>query len=149
MKKQWWHNALRVIQYNLQIQDTEQMVPGEIATNACEAGANAVVLNVGGIYAWYDSCIPFHHINEYLSENGLLEELIRSCHEKGIRVIGRFDFSKTDDIVYLQHPEWFVKNREGKPVCYGSGRMGNWSLLMSTCINGGYRNEAFAAKFIE
>ena len=60
MKKQWWHNALRVIQYNLQIQDTEQMVPGEIATNACEAGANAVVLNVGGIYAWYDSLSLIH-----------------------------------------------------------------------------------------
>lgn len=149
MKKQWWHDALRIIQYNLQIQDTGRMVPGEIAAKACEAGANAVVLNAGGIYAWYDSRIPFHHINEYLPEGGLLEELIRSCHEKGIRVIGRFDFSKTDDVVYLQHPEWFVKDREGKPVCYGSGRMGNWSLLMSTCINGGYRNEAFATKVME
>lgn len=150
MEKQWWQDALRVIQYNLQIQDTDRMVPEEIAAKACEAGANAVVINAGGIYAWYRSRIPFHHINEYLPAKGnLLEDLIRCCHALGIKVIGRFDFSKTDDVVYLQHPEWFVKDSEGKPVCYGSGRMGSWSLLMSTCINGGYRNEAFAVKVME
>ena len=43
MEKQWWQDALRVIQYNLQIQDTDRMVPEEIAAKACEAGANAVV----------------------------------------------------------------------------------------------------------
>lgn len=48
MEKQWWQDALRVIQYNLQIQDTDRMVPEEIAAKACEAGANAVVINAGG-----------------------------------------------------------------------------------------------------
>lgn len=149
-EKEWWRRDVRVIQYNLQIQDTGRMRPEEIAEELCGTGANAVVLNAGGIYAWYPSRIPFHHVNEYLPETGkLLEELIRCCHEKGIRVIGRFDFSKADDVVYLQHPEWFVKDREGKPVCYGSGRMGQWSLLMSTCINGGYRNGDFAVKVME
>ena len=70
MEKQWWQDALRVIQYNLQIQDTDRMVPEEIAAKACEAGANAVVINAGGIYAWYRSRIPFHHINEYLPAKG-------------------------------------------------------------------------------
>lgn len=149
-EKEWWRKDVRVIQYNLQIQDTGRMRPEEIAEEICAAGANAVVLNAGGIYAWYSSRVPFHHVNEYLPERGkLLEELIGCCHEKGIRVIGRFDFSKTDDVVYLQHPEWFVKDREGKPVCYGSGRMGQWSLLLSTCINGGYRNGDFAVHVME
>ncbi len=128
MEKQWWQDALRVIQYNLQIQDTDRMVPEEIAAKACEAGANAVVINAGGIYAWYRSRIPFHHINEYLPAKGnLLEDLIRCCHALGIKVIGRFDFSKTDDVVYLQHPEWFVSDAsEGN--LYGNGS-GCWQLV--------------------
>ena len=49
MEKQWWQDALRVIQYNLQIQDTDRMVPEEIAARAGEAGANAEVRKAGGI----------------------------------------------------------------------------------------------------
>ena len=102
MEKQWWQDALRVIQYNLQIQDTDRMVPEEIAAKACEAGANAVVINAGGIYAWYRSRIPFHHHNEYLPAKGnLRKNLIPCCHALGIKVICRFDLSETDDVVYL------------------------------------------------
>lgn len=149
MGLEWWQEPLRVLQYNLQVKDTGKMIPCEIAEDAAGAGANAVVINVGGIYAWYGSRIPFHHINEYLPEGGhLLEELIRCCHGHGLRVIGRFDFSKAEDTTYLQRPGWFVQDREGKPVCYGKERMGGWPLLFSTCINGGYRNQEFAAKVL-
>lgn len=141
---------LRIIQYNLQVKDTLQMVPEEIAGSVERAGANAVVLNVGGIYAWYDSKVPFHHINEYLPDGEeLLEKILECCHRRDIAVIGRFDFSKAEDVAYLQHPEWFVQTVEGRPVAYGSGRMGGWSLLFSTCINGGYRNEEFAVPVLE
>lgn len=149
MGNKWWNEDLRIIQYNLQVQDTGKMLPKRIALGVKKLKGNALVLNVGGIYAWYESKVPFHHRNEYLPASGnLLGEIIRCCHEEGIRVIGRFDFSKTDDVVYLQHPEWFVQDPEGNPVCYGSGRMGTWSLLMSTCTNGGYRNEEAAAPIL-
>jgi hypothetical protein len=141
---------LRVIQYNLQIDNAARIDPEKMAQDVFDHAANAIVINVGGIYAWYHSQIPFHHINEYLPENReLLEEIIEACHRKGILVIGRFDFSKTDDTTYLMHPEWFVKTRNGEPLCYGSKRMGNWSLLLSTCINAGYRNQDFAEKVLK
>ena len=63
-----------MIQYNLQIQDTDRMVPEEISGEGLRGGANAVVINAGGIYAWYRSRIPFHHINEYLPAKGNLLE---------------------------------------------------------------------------
>jgi hypothetical protein len=150
MERKWWSENLRMIQYNLQVQDTGKMIPKEIAQGVKKMKGNALVLNVGGIYAWYESRVPFHHRNEYLpAEKDLLKEIICCCHEEKIRVIGRFDFSKTDDVVYLQHPEWFAQGPEGNPVCYGGGRMGNWSLLMSTCTNGGYRNEEAAAPILK
>lgn len=146
----WNLDNLRIVQYNLQIKDTAQMVPEEIAESVERLHANAVVLNVGGIYAWYPSKIKYHHINEYLpSDRPLLKEIIERCHERNIRVIGRFDFSKTDDVVYLNRPDWFVQDAEGQPLSFGSKRMGEWSLLMSTCINGGYRNEELAVPVLQ
>ena len=70
---------LRIVQYNLQIKDTDKMVPEEIAESLERLCANAVVLNVGGIYAWYPSRVKYHHINEYLpAERPLLKEIIES-----------------------------------------------------------------------
>lgn len=146
----WWNSFNTIIQYNLQIQDTAGMIPEEMAEHLEECNADAVVINVGGIYAWYQSKIPYHHINEFLPKDlSFLEELIDCCHRRNIRVIGRFDFSKVDDYVYLEHPEWFVKDQEGNTLIFGSKRMGNWSLLLSTCINSGFRNEEFAVKVLE
>lgn len=148
-KNLWWHKQLNLIQYNLQIEDTPGMEPRVIASQLKESHTDGVILNAGGIYAWYESRVPFHHINEYLPKNqDLFGSLIEECHKQGIRVIARFDFSKTDDTVYLQRPEWFVK-RNGAPVMYGKERMGNWSLLVTTCLNGGYRNEEFAVPVLK
>ncbi len=141
----WWQKPLRVIQTNLQIADTPQMRPEKIAHEIEELGANVLVMNVGGIYAWYQSKVPFHHVNEYLpKETDLLADLIAACHGRNIRVVARFDFSKTDDAVFQQRPWWFVKDAQGKPRIYGKERPGTWSLLYTTCLNGGYRGSEFA-----
>ena len=121
------------------------MDPGKIAEDTAELGCNVLVTNVGGIYAWYPSAVPFHHVNEYLPKDfDLLRELIEACHSRGIRVVARFDFSKTDDTTFQSRPQWFVRDKNHKPVAYGRDRMGPWSLLFSTCLNAGYRNEDVA-----
>ncbi|WP_159887597.1 beta-galactosidase [Paenibacillus puerhi] len=145
-QKSWWQKPLRVIQPNLQVRDTARIEPRRLAAQMKEMGANAIVFNVGGIYAWYPSKVPFHTVNEYLPDDmDLLEEVIRACHEEDIRFIARFDFSKAEDSVYLRRPSWFVRKDGGEPEIVGAGRPGPWPLLMNTCINGDYRNEAVAA----
>lgn len=146
----WWQRPLRVIQTNLQVQDTPRMNPAKIAQETADMGANALVMNVGGIYAWYRSKIPFHHVNEYLPDNAdLLQEILEECHKRDIRVIARFDFSKAEDKTFQQHPEWFVRFADGSTRIYGKERPGNWSLLMTTCTNAGYRNEELAVPVVE
>ena len=141
----WWKQPLRVLQTNLQVKDTPLMDPEKIARETEELAANTLVVNVGGIYAWYPSTVKFHHVNEYLPKTGdLLRDILRHCHARGIRVIARFDFSKTDDFVFQQRPQWFVRDSQMKPTIYGRDRMGEWTLLLSTCINAGYRNEELA-----
>lgn len=145
----FWKEPLRVIQYNLQVKDTEKMVPKEIAKGVEDLCGNALVLNIGGIYAWYDTKVRFHFKNEYLPEKfDLIEEIIKECHARNIKFIARFDFSKAVDEYYVQRPYWFVENKDKEPLVYGKDRMGNWNFLMSTCINGGYRNEDVAVPII-
>lgn len=143
---EWWKHPMRVMQYNLQVKDTPLMNPKQIAEETVELGANVVVMNVGGIYAWYPSKVPFHHINEFLPEKtDLLRDLIDEFHARDIRFVARFDFSITDDVTYLKKPQWFARHKDKSPYYRGEKRMGNWSLFMNTCALGGYRNEEVAA----
>jgi len=145
MSELWWKKPMRVIQTNLQVKDTLLMNPAKIAGEIEEMAGNVLVINVGGIYAWYQSKVRYHHINEYLPKDfDLLASVIKECHNRSIRVIARFDFSKTDDAVFQVKPQWFVRDQDKKPRIYGKDRMGDWSLLLSTCINAGYRNEEVA-----
>lgn len=150
MTRSWWEKPLRIIQPNLQVRDTSYIQPGRLADQLAELGANTVVFNVGGIYAWYRTEVPYHTMNEYLPrESDLLMEVIEACHDRGLRFIARFDFSKAEDSVYLQRPEWFVRDRDGGPQIIGARRPGHWSLLMSTCINGTYRTDGVAIPVLE
>ena len=150
MKTDWLNRGMRVMQYNLQIRDTLGMNPVKIAKETEKSASNAVVINVGGIYAWYRSKVPYHHINEYLPEGrDLLQELIDEFHKRDIKVIARFDFSLADDRTYLEHPEWFTRDKDMNPVIPGATRMGGWDQLLSTCALSGYRNEEVAAPILE
>ena len=59
--------------------------------------------------------------------------MLREAHARRIRVIGRFDLSKTQKPVFDAHPEWFFKRANGEPAIYNG--------LYSTCINGNYYRE--------
>ncbi|NHN28910.1 alpha-amylase family protein [Paenibacillus agricola] len=149
-EKAWWKKPLRVVQTNLQIKDTALIDPERYAAGMKQLGANTICFNVAGIYAWYPSKVPYHTINEYLPQNfDLLQEVIAACHKQGIRFIARFDFSKTEDTFYLQKPQWFIRQPSGEPEIIGAGRPGKWPLLMSTCLNGAYRNEAVAIPVLD
>ncbi|GIQ67218.1 hypothetical protein DUZ99_17615 [Xylanibacillus composti] len=146
----WWKKPLRIIQPNLQVRDTALIDPSRLAAQLEEMGANTVVFNVGGIYAWYPTEVPFHKQNEYLpADRDLLRDVIDACHKRGIRFIARFDFSKAEDAVYQQRPQWFVRDAAGEPQVLGAKRPGAWSLLMSTCTNGDYRRDGVAVPVIK
>ncbi|MDO3408985.1 hypothetical protein QWJ34_04325 [Saccharibacillus sp. CPCC 101409] len=145
----WWRRPLRIIQPNLQVADTDKIDPARLAGQLEKLGANAVVFNVGGIYAWYETEVPHHTRNPFLpAGRDLLAEVIAELHKRDIRFIARYDFSKADDSVWLRRPQWFARDGEGRPETVGAGRPGPWPLLLTTCINGGYRNGEAAEKVL-
>lgn len=142
---EWWTEPLRVIQTNLQVKDTDKIDPEQLAQQIADLGGNTLVFNVGGIYAWYDTAIPFHVKNGYLPEGrDLVKEAIEACHRRNIRFVARADFGKAQDSVYLKKPQWFTTDSENKPKVVAAERPGEWSLIMSTCLNGGYQNDEVA-----
>lgn len=150
MTTRWWQAPLRIVQVNLQVVDTPLLDPDEVMRQLREElHANAVVFNAGGIYAFYPTQVPHHFPNPYLEGRDLLGESVEAAHRHGLKYIARVDFSKADDSIFHQRPEWFAKTPEGQPLAVGEPRYGPWSLLYATCTNGGYCGEDVAHPVME
>ena len=99
-----------------------------------EMRANVLLMGMGGITAYYPSQIEFHSASPYLpAGRDMFGDVLQAAHAKGIRVVGRFDFSKTSQAAFAAHPEWFFRKANGDPVIYNG--------LYSTCINAAYYRE--------
>ena len=127
----WWmKEPIRWVQTNLRQTDAgldAVRLVGQLA----EMHANLVLMGMGGIAAYYPTAVEFHYPSPNLpAGRDLFGDVLREAHARKIRVVGRFDFSKTAKAVFDAHPEWFFRQTGGQPVIYNG--------LYSTCINGGY-----------
>lgn len=130
--KRWWmEEPVRLIQTNLRETDTA-LDPERLVRQLMDLDANALLIGMGGIVAHYPTSVPFHYRSRSL-RGDMFGDVLRLAHARGIRVIGRFDLSKTQKAVYDARPEWFFRKANGGPVIYNG--------LYSTCINGGYYRE--------
>ena len=140
MEKNWWNTTHRFIQTNLQI-DQAGMDTEKLIYDVEKMGANGLLFNAGGVYAWYPSEVPYHTLNPYLNNRDPLGEVVELCNKKGIRIVVRFDFSKAEDKTYYHKPEWFVRDEKDEPRIVAPDRPGAWPLLMVTCNNGRYQKD--------
>jgi len=127
----WWMTEpIRLVQTNLR--ETDAAVdPRQLVEALAAMHANVVLMGMGGIVAYYPTKVEFQYPSPYLKPaSDLFGDVLREAHARHIRVIGRYDFSKTSKAVYDAHPEWFFRQADGNPVIYNG--------LYSTCINGGY-----------
>ncbi len=75
----------------------------------------AVIINAGGIVAYYPSTFPLHHRAEFLNGRDLFGELTKAAHEDGLFVMARMDSNRTAEDFFKAHPDWFARNRAGEP----------------------------------
>lgn len=127
----WWNEPYRLIQTNLREIDAN-LNPKALIKKVKDFDANVLLINVGGIEAFYPTELGFHHRNIFLKED-MVKDVLKEAHINDIKVVGRFDFSKSHRYVYEAHPDWFWLRTDGKPVVYNG--------LYHTCINGGYYQE--------
>src|SRR4051812_30426032 len=101
----WWRRPYRMVQTNLRQIDAS-LDPKRLARQVTEFGADVLVFNIGGIYAFYPTELDLHERNPFLKSD-LLGEMIEAAHAEGVAVVGRFDMSKSTRKAYDAHPEWF------------------------------------------
>ena len=132
-KGEWWlDEPFRLIQTNLREIDAIDFNVDVYIKSIKDIGANTVLINVGGIVANYYTDLEFHYRNPNLKFN-MIEEVVARLHREGIRVIGRFDFSKLNEIYAFKNPAWLYKSVKGENV--------NYNGQVHTCVNGGYQQE--------
>jgi hypothetical protein len=99
-------------------------------------GADAWLLNAGGILSFFPTDLPFQTRNPYLAGRpggDLLGDAVRAAHARGIRILARMDFSKVSARIAAEHPEWSYVSP--------TGRSQEYSGLVSVCPNGQYYQE--------
>ncbi|MBL7697073.1 MAG: family 10 glycosylhydrolase [Chitinophagaceae bacterium] len=112
----WWQpNNLRVIQVNLPDYEAATLHPDSLVKDLETYSANTVIINAGGIMAFYPTKLPFHYINPYMKPN-MLGDVVKNCHEKNIKVIVRFDFSRAHESIFKAHPDWFYISPDGERI---------------------------------
>ncbi|MHB1317694.1 MAG: alpha-amylase family protein, partial [Anaerolineae bacterium] len=74
-----------------------------------------VIINAGGIVAYYPSALPLHYRAEHLGTRDLYGEINSAAREEGIAVLARMDSNRATEAFYREHPDWFHMDREGRP----------------------------------
>ncbi|HXW07419.1 MAG TPA: hypothetical protein VD833_19435 [Vicinamibacterales bacterium] len=133
-QSRWWMDEpVRFLQTNVREIDST-LDPQRLVQQVADFPANTLLFNMGGIVAQYPTGVELHYPSPHLPPGrDLFGEVLAAARARRMRVVGRFDLSKTQKPVFDAHPEWFFKGTDGGPAIYNG--------LYSTCINGGYYRE--------
>ena len=105
---------------------------------------DAVLLNGGGIVAFYPTEVPYHHRSQFLGTRDLFGEATAAAVKRGIRVVARMDCNLAYEEALKARPEWFERNRDGSPRPHPESP---W--LYATCMFSPYFTEQMPAIYRE
>ncbi len=92
-----------------------------------------IIINAGGIVAYYPSKFPLQHRAEFLGDRDLYGELASAAHEDGLAVLARMDCSRVGEDFFKAQPDWFARQATGAPYQVADKYI--------TCINSPYYDE--------
>jgi hypothetical protein len=92
-----------------------------------------VIVNGGGIVAYYPSKFPLQHRAEFLNGRDLYGELAKAAHDDGLAVLARMDSNRTSEDFFRAHPDWFARDAKGEPYRAVDKYI--------TCVNSPYYDE--------
>jgi hypothetical protein len=92
-----------------------------------------VIVNAGGIVAYYPSKFPLHHRAEFLNGRDLYGEVAEAAHKDGLAVLARMDSNRTAEDFFQAHPDWFAREASSGPYRAEDKYV--------TCVNSPYYDE--------
>lgn len=111
----WYRRAFLWGQTNITEKDPVRYDIGWWREQWKRTAVQAVIINAGGIVAYYPSRFPLHHRAEFLGDRDLFGELTKAAHDDGLFVMARMDSNRTAEDFFQAHPDWFTRDRNGEP----------------------------------
>jgi hypothetical protein len=133
----WYRRAKRWGQTNITEMDPGQYDLAWWRSHWKKTRVEGIIVNAGGIVAYYPSQVPLHRQAQYLGGRDLFGDICRAAHEDGLAVMARMDSNRAHEELYRAHPGWFAVDALGEPYKAGD--------LWVTCINGPYYGEHIPA----
>ena len=133
----WYRRALRWGQTNLTEIDPQRIDLAWWRAHWKRTALHGVVINAGGITAYYPTEVPLHKRSPFLGDRDLFGEITRAAHEDGLAVFARMDSNRADEAFYRAHPDWFAHDAEGRPY--------RVTDLYQACVNSPYYDDYMPA----
>lgn len=137
----WYRRVKRWGQTNITERDPGQYDLAWWRGHWKKTRVQGIIVNAGGIVAYYPSKVPWHRQAQYLGGRDLFGDICRAAHEDGLAVFARMDSNRAHEEFYKAHPGWFAVDSSGKPYKAGD--------LFVTCVNGPYYDEHIPAILTE
>ena len=129
----WYERTWRWGQTNITEKDPSHYDIGWWREYWKRTEVQGVIVNAGGIVAYYPSKFPLHHRAEFLNGRDLYGELVEAAHSDGLVAMARMDSNRTAEDFFQAHPDWFARTADGKPYRAADKYV--------TCINSPYYDE--------
>ena len=136
----WYQSMHRCGQINFNERDPEVLNIQEWLDYWSTLKLDALLLNAGGIMAFYPTRIPYHHKSAYLGARDLFGDFAKATKARGMRMVARLDCNYSYEEAYTAHPEWFERKSNGDPVKHNESP---W--LYKTCMFSPYFTEQMPA----
>jgi len=140
----WYTRMKRCGQINYNERDPLTMDADAWGDYWASLKVDAVLLNGGGIVAFYPTLVPYHHRSEFLGKRDLFGEMVAAMKRRRIRAVARMDCNLAYEDALKAHPEWFERNQDGAPRPHGESP---W--LFATCMFSTYFSEQMPAIYRE
>lgn len=126
----WHRRSLRWGQTNLVEIDPDRYDADWWRAHWRRTRIQGVIVNAGGIVAYYPSEIPLHNRALKLEGRDLFGQITADARQEGLTVVARMDSSRVAEEFYKAHREWICVDAEGRPYQRGDRYV--------TCINSPY-----------
>jgi Hypothetical glycosyl hydrolase 6/Beta-galactosidase trimerisation domain len=136
----WYTKMRRCGQVNFNEQDPQKLDIAQWLDFWTSLKLDALLLNAGGIMAFYPTHIPYHHRSQYLGDRDLFGDFTKAAKARGIRVVARLDCNLAYEEALNARPEWFQRRADGQPVRHSESP---W--LYATCMFTSYFTEQIPA----
>ncbi|GHT55476.1 hypothetical protein FACS1894109_02110 [Spirochaetia bacterium] len=133
MIEKWYQKALRYGQTNLTEIDPEVCDLNFWREFWQKTGTQAIIVNAGGIVAYYPSKFKTHYRAARLGDRDLFGEFVTEGRRAGLVILARMDINRATEDVYREHPDWFARKKDGSPFIT-QGRY-------QSCLNSAYYKE--------